>query len=97
MIASVRNTILLSRNLVEDQSDDGEDNWSGDGPESSFPIVLQNWLNTGEDDADNQNCFNEDNQNVSPETVVEDFKWPFNILLLEEWEGPNQENVWEAG
>ena len=82
--------VLLSRNLVEDQGNDGEEDWAGDRPEGCLPIVIQHWLNEGEDNPDNQNDFNETYQDISPEAVLEDHEWPVEILLcLEEWEGTN--------
>lgn len=96
VIVRVLNAVLLSRNLVEDQSHNREDNWTGNRPDGSLPVALEDWLNTSEDDPDDQDGFNEDNQNIRPEAVVKDFKRPLNVLLLKEWEGPNQKNVWEA-
>lgn len=90
--------VLLGRNLVEDQGNCGEEDWTGNRPEGRLPIVFQHWLNEGEDNPNDQDDLNEPYQDVGPEPVLEDHERPIEVLLsLEEWEGPNQEQVWEAG
>lgn len=91
------NLALLYRNLVEDQGNDGEENWSRQCPEGGLVILFRQWLDEGEQDPDNQNQFHEDYQNIRPEAVLEGNERPVKVLLgLKEWEGPNQEDVREG-
>ena len=82
--------MLLCGDLVENQGNNCEEDWTSDRPEGCLPVVFQHWLNEGEDNPDDQDDFNEPYQDVGPETILEDYEWTIDVLLsLEEWEGPN--------
>ena len=84
--------------MVEDQGNDGEEDWSRQCPEGGLIILFRQWLDKGEQDPDNQNQFHEDYQNICPEAILEGNERPVKVLLgLKEWEGPNQEDVRESG
>lgn len=92
------NPALFHRNLVEDQGDDGEEDWTRQCPEGGLVILFRQRLDKGKQDPDNQNQFHEDHQDIRPEAILEGNERPVKVLLgLEEGESPNQEDVGEGG
>lgn len=83
--------------VVEDPSHGSEEDWADDGPEGRHVIVIHDGFQAGETDPTDQDDQHDRYNEVRPEFVLEDFKWPFQVgPTLEEWEGPNQEQVWEG-
>jgi len=91
----LRSTLL--RVVVEDPCDSPEEDWPDDRPEGGHVIVVQDWLETGKSNPTDQDDQHDRHNNVRPQTTLEDDEWPFQVRpTLEEWEGPNQEQVREG-
>lgn len=89
--------VLSNRMPIEEPGHDSKEDWPECRPEGSLQVVIQDWLDAGKDDSETNNDLNEDHQNICPEAVLEDYKIMWNPLLLEDWEGADQEDVWRTG
>ena len=81
--------MLPNRVPVEEPGHDSEEDRPKCRPEGRLQVVIQDWLDASKDDSQADDNLNEDDQDICPEAVLEDYKVVRNVLLLEDREGPN--------
>ena len=82
---------------VEDPGHGPEEDRADDRPEGGHVVMFQDRLQAGEANPADQDDHHDRGDHVGPGLAGKDLEGPFQVrALLEEWEGPNQEEVREG-